>query len=72
LIVRTVLYFNPLKVLYPVAGLVLAALLASLYYDVFVVSPPNLSDKTTLLAMAMMHVLAVGLLADLIDKRSRL
>ncbi len=72
LIVRTVLYFNPLKVLYPVAGFVLVALLASLYYDVFVISPPNLSDKTTLLAMAMMHVLAVGLLADLIDKRSRL
>lgn len=72
LIVRTVLYFNPLKVLYPVAGFVLVALLASLYYDAFVVSPPNLSDKTTLLAMAMMNVLAVGLLADLIDKRSRL
>lgn len=72
LIVRTVLYFNPLKVLYPVAGIVLVALLASLYYDTFVVSPPNLSDKTTLLAMAMMNVLAVGLLADLIDKRSRL
>jgi glycosyltransferase involved in cell wall biosynthesis len=47
LIVRTVLYFNPLKVLYPVAGLVLVALLVSLYYDAFVVSPPNLSDKTT-------------------------
>ncbi|MBL8862436.1 MAG: glycosyltransferase family 2 protein [Planctomycetes bacterium] len=72
LIVRTVLYFNPLKVLYPVAGVVLAALLASVGYDVFVVEPPNLSDKTTLLAMAMMHVLAVGLVADLVDKRSRL
>lgn len=72
LIVRTVLYFNPLKVIYPVAGFVLAALLASLYYDTCVVSPPNLSDKTTLLAMAMMNVLSVGLLADLLDKRTRL
>ena len=72
LIVRTVLYFNPLKVLYPVAGVVLVALAASLYYDTFVVSPPNLSDKTTLLAMAMMNVLSVGLLADLLDKRTRL
>lgn len=72
LILRTVVYFNPLKVIYPVAGFVLVLLLASLWYDVFVVSPPNLSDKTTLLAMAMMNVLAVGLLADLIDKRSRL
>lgn len=72
LIVRTVLYFNPLKVIYPVAGLVMLLLLASLYYDVFVITPANLSDKTTLLAMAMMHVLAVGLVADLIDKRTRL
>lgn len=72
LIVRTVLYFNPLKVLYPVAGFVLVLLAASLYYDVFVIDPPNLSDKTTLLFIAMMFVLSVGLLADLIDKRSRL
>lgn len=72
LIVRTVLYFNPLKVIYPVAGFVLALLLASLAYDIFAVSPPNLSDKTTLLFIAMMFTLSVGLLADLIDKRSRL
>jgi glycosyltransferase involved in cell wall biosynthesis len=72
LIVRTVLYFNPLKVIYPAAGLVLALLAASLWYDIAVVEPPNLSDKTTLLFIAMMFVLAVGLLADLIDKRSRL
>ncbi len=72
LIVRTVLYFNPLKVIYPVAAVVLLGLLASLYYDVVVLDPPNLGDKTTLLFIAMMFVLSVGLLADLIDKRSRL
>ncbi|MEY2746898.1 MAG: hypothetical protein RL112_1940 [Planctomycetota bacterium] len=72
LIVRTVLYFNPLKVIYPVAGFVLALLLASLAYDIFAVSPPNLSDKTTLLFIAMMFILSVGLVADLIDKRTRL
>ncbi|MBL8859603.1 MAG: glycosyltransferase family 2 protein [Planctomycetes bacterium] len=71
LIVRTVLYFNPLKVLYPLAGLVLAALLVSLWYDIFVVTPANLSDKTTLLFVALFQVLSVGLIADLIDKRSR-
>jgi glycosyltransferase involved in cell wall biosynthesis len=71
LIVRTVLYFNPLKVLYPVAGFVLAALLASLWFDIFVTQPANLSDKTTLLFVALFQVLSVGLLADLIDKRSR-
>lgn len=72
LIVRTVLYFNPLKVIYPVAGLVLAGLLVSLYFDCFVTHPANLSDKTTLLFVALFQLLAVGLLADLIDKRTRL
>jgi len=72
LIVRTVLYFNPLKVIYPVAGLVLVMLVASLYHDIFLLSPANLGDRTTLLFMAMMNVLVVGLIADLIDKRSRL
>ncbi len=71
LIVRTVLYFNPLKVLYPIAGLVFAALLASLYHDLFVYSPANLSDLTTLLVVALFQVLTVGLVADLIDKRGR-
>jgi glycosyltransferase involved in cell wall biosynthesis len=71
LIVRTVLYFNPLKVLYPVAGIVLVALLASLWFDIFVTTPANLSDKTTLLFVAFFQVLSVGLIADLIDKRSR-
>lgn len=72
LIVRTVLYFNPLRVLLPLALVVLVGLAASLYYDLAVVVPPNLSDKTTLLFIAMMFVLSVGLLADLIDKRTRL
>ena len=72
LIVRTVLYFNPLKVIYPVGGVLFVGLLVSLYFDCFVTNPANLSDKTTLLFMALIQVLAVGLLADLIDKRSRL
>jgi len=72
LIVRTVLYFNPLKVLYPVALVLGLGLGVSLYFDCFVTSPANLSDKTTLLFIALVHVLSVGLLADLIDKRSRL
>lgn len=72
LIVRTVLYFNPLKVLYPVAGVLFAGLLASLYFDCVVTKPANLSDGTTLLFMALVQVLSVGLIADLIDKRTRL
>lgn len=72
LIIRTVLYFNPLKVFYPVAGLILVGLLGSLYYDIFVEEPANLGDKTVLMFVLLVQVLSVGLLADLIEKRSRL
>lgn len=72
LIIRTVLYFNPLKVFYPVAGVVGLGLAASLGYDFFVESPPNLGDKSVLLFVALVQVLSIGLIADLIDKKSRL
>jgi glycosyltransferase involved in cell wall biosynthesis len=70
LIVRTVLYFNPLKVFLPIAGATGAAFLAMLAYDVLV--EQNLGDKTVLLFVAFVQVLTIGLLADLIEKRSRL
>ena len=73
LIIRTVLYFNPLKVFYPVAGTLALVFLASLYYDFFMLeSGPNLGDKTVLMFVATVQVLSVGLLADLIEKKSRL
>jgi glycosyltransferase involved in cell wall biosynthesis len=70
LIVRTVMYFNPLKVFYPVAGVVGLLLLGSLYYDVF--HSHDLADKSVLLFVALVQTLSIGLLADLIEKRSRL
>ncbi len=72
LIIRTVLYFNPLKVFYPLALLLLTLLLAFLAYDLFWLEEPNLGDKTVLMFVAFMQVLSVGLLADLIEKKSRL
>lgn len=72
LIVRTVLYFNPLKVFFPIAVVIGLALLGSIYFDIVIVQPPNLSDKTVLLFVALVQVLTVGLLADLVDKRTRL
>lgn len=72
LIVRTVLYFNPLKIFYPVAGLIALGLTAALTHDIFFESPPNLGDKTVLLFVALVQVLSIGLIADLIDKKSRL
>jgi glycosyltransferase involved in cell wall biosynthesis len=70
LIVRTVMYFNPLKVFYPVAAAVSVLLIASMSYDVF--HDKNLGDKTVLLFVAVVQILSIGLLADLIEKRSRL
>ena len=72
LIVRTVLYFHPLKVFFPITLAIGVLFLASLGYDLFVERPPNLGDKTVLLFVAAIQVLTVGLLADLIEKKSRL
>ncbi len=71
LIIRTVIYFNPLKVFYPVAFVTGVMLLASLYRDYFVIAR-GLSLRSVLLFTIVMIVLSVGLLADLIEKRSRL
>ncbi|MDP6385034.1 MAG: glycosyltransferase family 2 protein [Planctomycetota bacterium] len=72
LIIRTVLYFKPLKVFYPVATVIALGLVGSLYYDLFVEDPPNLGDKTVIMFVAFVQVLSIGLIADLIDKKSRL
>ncbi len=71
LIVRTVLFFNPLKVFYP-AGLFLGFLFfLAILHDLFIEDPPNLGDKTVLLFVATIQVFSVGLLADLIEKKTR-
>jgi glycosyltransferase involved in cell wall biosynthesis len=73
LILRTVLYFNPLKVFFPVFGMLLVLLAGSLYYDIALTADgPNLSDKTVIVFLAAVQVLTLGLVADLIDKKSKL
>ena len=47
----------------------LLAYVGSLYHDIVVIQPSNLSEKTVLLFVALVQVLTVGLLADLIEKR---
>ncbi|TDJ74859.1 MAG: glycosyltransferase family 2 protein [Planctomycetota bacterium] len=73
LILRTVLYFNPLKVFYPLTAFIGLLFLASLYYDLFLIpGAPDVGDKTVLLFAAAFQVLTIGLLSDLIEKKSRL
>ncbi len=67
LIVRTVLYFNPLRVFMP-AGFVLFILgLAKLAHEV--ATGGGLAETSVLLILTAFQTVALGLLADMIDKR---
>ncbi len=68
LIIRTSLYFNPLKIFVPAAGFLLAAGLILLVHRL--IAGGGGMVTTVVLLMAGLQVLALGLLADLIDKRS--
>lgn len=68
LIIRTVLYFNPLKVFVPLSlFLVLLAFLLLLGSWVFTGKPMDVTFGVILMSAVM--VIAIGMLADLIDKR---
>ncbi|HEY4493136.1 MAG TPA: glycosyltransferase family 2 protein [Candidatus Paceibacterota bacterium] len=67
LVVRMILFYNPLKIFLPVSGLLFLFTLVSLYYDIFVIS--NLGDKTVVLFTSFVQVLFVGFLVDLVNKR---
>jgi glycosyltransferase involved in cell wall biosynthesis len=67
LILRTILYFNPLKVFLPIAIGLAGLFLGSLAFDVFVLR--DLTEKTLILLFGSMNLLAIGVTADLIAKR---
>lgn len=68
LILRTGMYFGPLRVLTPLIALMTLGFLISLGYDIFILS--NLTDKTILLLLFSLNTAIFALLADMIDKRS--
>jgi glycosyltransferase involved in cell wall biosynthesis len=68
LIVRTGMYFAPLRVLMPLVAALSVAFVVSLGYDILVLE--NLTDKTIILLLFAMNTALFGLLADMIDKRS--
>lgn len=67
LIYRTVLYFNPLRVIIPLSGIIFMVFLVFLLYDVFYLD--NLTDKTLITFQTFIQVFIIGLIADLISKR---
>ena len=68
LIIRTGMYFAPLRVLSPVIVILTLAFIANISYDVFVLK--NLTESSLILLMFAMNTTIFALLADMIDKRS--
>jgi glycosyltransferase involved in cell wall biosynthesis len=68
LILRTGMYFAPLRVFLPVATFLGVLFLGSLAYDVFILQ--DLTEKTLLLLLFALNTAMLALLADMFDKRS--
>jgi hypothetical protein len=69
LIVRTALYFAPLKIFLPLSlSMIGLSLLKMIVIDILFIQ--NMTDSTLFLFLAGIQVGMLGLLADLIDKRS--
>ncbi|MEM7725694.1 MAG: glycosyltransferase family 2 protein [Cyanobacteria bacterium P01_A01_bin.45] len=69
LILRTGVYFAPLRIFLPVAGLFFAAFLFTLAQDIFV--RKDLTERTLLLLFSSTQLGMFALLADMVDKRNR-
>ena len=67
LILRTILYFNPLKIFLPVSLAIGAMFVVSFAYDLFVLD--DLTEKTLIFFLSAVQILAIGVIADLITKR---
>ncbi len=68
LILRTGIYFAPMRAFMPIFLLLIVPAIASLVYDVFVYR--DLTEKTLLLFLFALNVGMFSLLADMIDKRT--
>lgn len=67
-LLRTGIYFAPLRLLAPVIVVLGLASLASLVFDLFILH--NLTDKTVVLFLFTLNTSMLALLADMIDKRT--
>lgn len=69
LIVRTVLYFRPLKIFVPLAGFFFLLAIGIFFYS-WRFTEKIMDASVVITLMTSFQMLAIGLLADLIDKRS--
>ena len=70
LIIRTVLYFDPLKIFLPISVLFFASSIAVLTLS-YLFTPKVMDITTVILFISGVQILAIGMIADLIDKRNR-
>ena len=68
LILRTGVYFAPLRVFLPVAGVFFTGFLITLFQDIFI--RHDLTERTLILLVSATQIGMFALLADMIDKRS--
>jgi glycosyltransferase involved in cell wall biosynthesis len=68
-ILRMVMYFNPLRVLMPVALTLLGATGVKLVYDL-IVHRLHVAGSTVLVGLAAFNIMAIALLADLVVRRT--
>jgi glycosyltransferase involved in cell wall biosynthesis len=71
LVVRTIMYFNPLKVFLPVTLVLVSIATIKLIRDIIVYRSLYIPGITLMLVLTAIQIGAIGLLADLIVKRSR-
>jgi len=69
LILRAILYFNPMRIFFPSSLVILMGFTGSLAWDVLV--REDLTEKTLILLFAGLQILAIGVLADVISKSPR-
>ena len=62
------MYFAPLRVILPVAGVFFVGFLVVLFQDIFI--RQDLTERTLILLVASAQLGMFALLADMIDKRS--
>ena len=65
LILRTIVYFNPLKIFLPLGAILFAAGSGKLVYDIYL---ENLSESAVLAFLGAIIVWAIGLLSDQISR----
>lgn len=68
LILRTGMYFAPLRVFLPIASVVFLSFFLSFFYDVFI--QHDLTESTLILLVSSTQLAVFSLLADMIDKRT--